>query len=81
MMPSWQELLPILIILIVIFGARKLPEIGAGLGKGIKEFKKSMRDIDKEDEEKTETSKPIEAKVEEVKDVESEKKEETKENQ
>ncbi len=62
MMPSWQELLPILVILIVIFGARKLPEIGSGLGKGIKEFKKSMKDIDEED--KVEDKKPIEAEVE-----------------
>ncbi len=68
MMPSWQELMPILLILIIIFGARKLPEIGSGLGKGIKEFKKSMNDIDKDEEEpKKEESKkaePIEAEVE-----------------
>ncbi len=65
MMPSWQELLPILIILIIIFGARKLPEIGSGLGKGIKEFKKSVKDIDKEDKGKKQddTTKPIEAEV------------------
>jgi len=37
---GWQELLIILLIVIVIFGAGKLPEIGSGLGKGIKEFKK-----------------------------------------
>ncbi len=46
MLPSWQEMIPVLIILIIIFGARKLPEIGAGLGKGIKEFKKSMKEVD-----------------------------------
>lgn len=72
MMPSWQELLPILIILIIIFGARKLPEIGSGLGKGIKEFKKSVKDIDKEDNEKKEdnATKTIEAEItkEETKD-------------
>ncbi len=68
MMPSWQELMPILIILIIIFGARKLPEIGSGLGKGIKEFKKSMNDIDDSEEpekkEKKEKIEPIEAEVE-----------------
>jgi len=37
---GWQELLIVLLIVIVIFGAGKLPEIGSGLGKGIKEFKK-----------------------------------------
>ncbi|WP_198014795.1 twin-arginine translocase TatA/TatE family subunit [Hippea sp. KM1] len=51
-LPSMQELAPILILLIIIFGARKLPEIGAGLGKGIKEFKKSMKDIDENDSKK-----------------------------
>ena len=69
MLPSWQEMVPVLILLIVIFGARKLPEIGSGLGKGIKEFKKSMKDIEKDDTEgkKDETAhkaEPIEAEVE-----------------
>ncbi len=59
MLPSWQEMIPVLIILIIIFGARKLPEIGSGLGKGIKEFKKAMKDVDEGDEKK-----PIEAKAE-----------------
>jgi sec-independent protein translocase protein TatA len=35
------ELLIILVIILIIFGAGKLPEIGAGLGKGIKNFKKA----------------------------------------
>ena len=34
------ELIVILIIVLIIFGAGKLPEIGSGLGKGIKNFKK-----------------------------------------
>lgn len=33
------EILIVLIIVLVVFGARKLPEIGTGLGKGIKSFK------------------------------------------
>lgn len=36
---GWQELMIILLIVIVVFGAGKLPEIGGALGKGIKEFK------------------------------------------
>ena len=36
-----QELLVILVIVMVVFGAGKLPEIGAGLGKAIKNFKKA----------------------------------------
>ncbi|WP_211251902.1 twin-arginine translocase TatA/TatE family subunit [Desulfobacter vibrioformis] len=35
------ELIIILVIILIIFGAGKLPEIGAGLGKGIKNFKKA----------------------------------------
>jgi sec-independent protein translocase protein TatA len=36
------ELLVILVIVVIIFGVGKLPEIGSALGKGIKNFKKSM---------------------------------------
>jgi sec-independent protein translocase protein TatA len=39
-----QELLIILVIVLIIFGAGKLPEIGSALGKGIKNFKKTMND-------------------------------------
>ncbi len=40
------ELIVILVIVVIIFGAGKLPEIGAGLGKGIKNFKKATHDED-----------------------------------
>lgn len=43
------ELIIILAIVLVIFGAGKLPEIGAGLGKGIKNFKKATSDMDEID--------------------------------
>jgi sec-independent protein translocase protein TatA len=36
------ELLLILLIVVVLFGANKLPQLGAGLGQGIKSFKKAM---------------------------------------
>lgn len=38
------ELIIIFLIVLVIFGAKKLPEIGSGLGKGITNFKKAMKD-------------------------------------
>jgi len=38
------ELIIILIIILIIFGAGKLPEIGSGIGKGIKNFKKATTD-------------------------------------
>ncbi|HOO89408.1 MAG TPA: twin-arginine translocase TatA/TatE family subunit [Syntrophales bacterium] len=40
------ELLIILVIILIIFGAGKLPEIGGAIGKGIKNFKKSYQDND-----------------------------------
>lgn len=41
------ELIVILVIIVIIFGAGKLPEIGSGIGKGIKNFKKATRDEEK----------------------------------
>ncbi len=38
------ELLIILVIILIIFGVGKLPEIGSALGKGIRNFKKSMNE-------------------------------------
>lgn len=38
------ELIIILLIIVVIFGAKKLPEIGSGLGRGITNFKKAMKE-------------------------------------
>ena len=40
--PGMTELIVILVIVLIIFGAGKLPEIGAGLGKGMRNFKKSV---------------------------------------
>lgn len=56
------ELIIILIIILIIFGAGKLPEIGSGIGKGIKNFKKATMEKQdeiappKEDEKKDETT-------------------------
>ena len=46
-----QELIIILLIAFLIFGARKLPEIGEGLGKGIKNFKKAIKDAESDTKE------------------------------
>ena len=43
------ELIIILVIILLLFGASRLPEIGRGLGKGIKNFKDSTRDGAKDD--------------------------------
>lgn len=42
------ELIIILIIILIIFGAGKLPEIGSGIGKGIKNFKKATNEAQEE---------------------------------
>ncbi|RMG91373.1 MAG: twin-arginine translocase TatA/TatE family subunit [Zetaproteobacteria bacterium] len=44
------ELILILVIVLVLFGARKLPEIGAGLAKGIKSFRQNISDDEKKSE-------------------------------
>jgi sec-independent protein translocase protein TatA len=41
---GFPELVVILIIIIMIFGANRLPEIGRGIGKGIRNFKESTRE-------------------------------------
>jgi len=55
-----QEILIILLIVLLLFGAKKIPEMAKGLGKGIREFKKAARDVKDqvdvaaEEDEKTE---------------------------
>lgn len=43
---GWMELLLVLIIVLIIFGAGKIPQLGEGLGKAIKGFKKSVNEPD-----------------------------------
>lgn len=47
-----QELVIILVIALFIFGPTKLPQIGSGLGKAIRDFKKGVSDDDPEDSTK-----------------------------
>ncbi|MEX0692016.1 MAG: twin-arginine translocase TatA/TatE family subunit [Gemmatimonadales bacterium] len=42
---GFSEILIILLILLLVFGARRLPEMGAAMGKGIREFKKNIKDV------------------------------------
>jgi sec-independent protein translocase protein TatA len=41
----WPDLIPLVIIALLIFGPKWLPEMGAGIGKTIKDFQRAMRDI------------------------------------
>ena len=43
-----QELLLVLVIVLVLFGARRIPEIARGLGRSVSEFKKGVREVDAE---------------------------------
>ena len=52
------ELVIIMFIILLIFGAKKLPELAQGLGKGIREFKKASSEIQDEFKASTETSTP-----------------------
>lgn len=46
--PGPTELIVILLLILILFGAKRIPEIAQGLGKGIREFKKSVRDVQDE---------------------------------
>lgn len=43
---GWTEILIIALIVVLLFGARRLPEIGRGLGEGIRSFRSAMRNDD-----------------------------------
>ncbi|MGE9515973.1 MAG: Sec-independent protein translocase subunit TatA/TatB [Solitalea-like symbiont of Tyrophagus putrescentiae] len=53
------EIILILLVVLILFGGKKLPELARGLGKGIREFKNASNDI-KQDLEKTITENPKE---------------------
>ncbi len=48
------EILVIAIIVLLLFGGKKIPELMKGLGKGVKSFKDGMKDVDIDDEKKEE---------------------------
>ena len=45
---GFPELILIGLVILVLFGAKKIPELAQGLGKGIKEFRKAMKDVHEE---------------------------------
>ena len=46
--PGMPEILLVLAVILIFFGAKKLPELAKGMGQGIKEFKKATRDVNNE---------------------------------
>lgn len=70
------ELIVILGIAFLVFGGKKLPEIGAGLGKGIKSFKNGLRDVEETGKKALEENVPgmkeatsIKEEVDQMKDI------------
>ena len=54
-MPGGSELFIIILFVIIFFGARKIPELARGLGKGIREFKKASKEVKDDIEEGVKT--------------------------
>jgi len=48
---GWQEILVILLIVLLLFGGKKIPELMRGLGKGVKTFKEGMKEVEGDVEE------------------------------
>lgn len=68
-MSSMPELLIILAIVVLLFGAKKIPDLAKGVGKGIKDFKQAMKEDEPEEKKEIEEKKTAatEAKIEEKK--------------
>ncbi len=58
---GWPEALLILLIVLIVFGVGKLPQVGESLGKGIRAFRKAQSgEADQEEQTKEKTVKPVE---------------------
>ena len=55
---GYQELLLILVIVLILFGAQRLPDLAKSLGSSVKEFKKGVSEITKDDAASTTTPPP-----------------------
>jgi len=53
---SWQHILIVALILLLLFGGKKIPELMKGLGSGIKEFKDAVKEEDKKKDAPTSSS-------------------------
>ncbi len=62
---GWSEIVWILIIILLLFGAKKLPELGHSLGRGMREFKDGISGLTKDEPVSPPASKPEEEKKEE----------------
>ncbi|RLA73982.1 MAG: twin-arginine translocase TatA/TatE family subunit [Epsilonproteobacteria bacterium] len=72
-MPSGMELFIIVGAIVLLFGGKKIPELAKGLGQGIKNFKKAVKDDDETDAQNIEQDSDVQ-----TADIKTTKKEETK---
>lgn len=49
---GWTEVLVIALVVLLLFGGKKIPEMMKGLGKGVRSFKEGLREVDDEDKNK-----------------------------
>ena len=69
-MPGMPEMLIILAIVVLLFGAKKIPDLAKGMGRGIKDFKKAIKDDDEDTKEIAKADiDAVEAKIEEKNEV------------
>lgn len=61
-MPGGTEMIMILLVVVILFGGKKIPELARGIGKGMRDFKEAKDGIGKdiEDGMKEPTTKPVE---------------------
>ena len=71
MMPGGTELFVILAIVVLLFGAKKIPDLAKGIGKGIKDFKKEMKDDEIETVENKQINKDSNTQTAEAKTTET----------
>jgi sec-independent protein translocase protein TatA len=64
---GFREILLILLIILILFGAKRIPEMMKAMGQGVKEFKKAAKDISSDDEPTTPAKPPATAAKDESK--------------
>jgi sec-independent protein translocase protein TatA len=55
---GWQEMILILVVLLLLFGAKRLPEMGRSLGRGMREFKDAVTGTEKDEPERVQITEP-----------------------
>jgi sec-independent protein translocase protein TatA len=70
---SFWEIILLMVAVLLLFGAKRLPEIGASMGKGIREFKKSLTDVNRSltEPEARDALPPVRSEIEARRDEES----------